>query len=215
MAPLLARLGASLVAVLVASAPGSGRAQEWEVDTGASTLRILVSKKGVLSGLVHGHRFEPERWSATASFSLEVPGAVRVEAVVDAASLHDHEQRLNAGSRAEVDRTTAGPAVLDAARFPVIRFDGREVTDRTTVAAGVVELTLRGTLSLHGVEGPVDVRLRVSREGARVRAVGSATFLQSSFGMKPYSTALGTIGVDDPVRLELDLVLRPAGAGGA
>ncbi len=205
----------ALALALATGAPWPDGALDWDADADASTIAVVVSRKGVLSGLSHGHRFVPGRWVARAHLAYPSLAGTSVEVMVDTASLHDQEPRLGAASRAEVDRTTAGPEVLDAARFPTIRYAADEVADVRVSSSGDVEATLRGTLSLHGVDRPLDVRVRARPEGAGIRVNGTATFVQSAFGMKPYSTALGTIGVDDPVHVEFDLLLRRGGEGRA
>lgn len=51
--------------------------------------------------------------------------------------------------------------------------------------------------------------MRASREGAGWRASGTLRFLQSDFGIEPYSGFLGTIAVQDEVQVEFDLFLAP------
>jgi polyisoprenoid-binding protein YceI len=201
-------VAAALALALATGPPWADGAVDWAADADASTIAVVVSRKGVLSGLSHGHRFVPGRWVARAHLAYPSLAGTSVEVMVDTASLHDQEPRLGAASRAEVDRTTAGPEVLDATRFPTVRYAAEEVADVRVSSAGDVEATLRGTLSLHGVDRSLDVRVRARPEGAGIRVNGTATFPQSAFGMKPYTTALGTIGVDDPVHVEFDLLLR-------
>ena len=177
-----------LVFLPAALAAGAGRAGAVELlraDPAASALAIHVAKSGVLSGVSHEHHFVPQSWQAEARFDPARPAATEVWVVVDAGSLHDREGRLNAASRAEVkDLRVPGP--------------------------GALEGVLRGELALHGVHRPVEVPFRARVERGGFRVTGSARFLQSDFGIRPYSTALGTIGVDDLVSVEFDLVLAPA-----
>ncbi len=206
---LLIRASVAAAALLGAGRPG---AADLRVDTSASVLAIRVSRSGPLSGLAHDHRFVPQRWHAEVRFDPARPAAVEVAVVVDAGSLHDHEARLGEASLAEVDRTAVGPHVLDARRFPEIRYRAAGVADLKIGAAGEMEGILRGELTLRGTTRPLQVRFRARPEGVGVRATGSARFAQSDFGMTPYSTALGTIGVDDEVAVEFDLLLPGPGS---
>ena len=97
-------------------------------------------------------------------------------------------------------------------RYPAIRFRASEVANLKVGADGELDGVLRGELALHGATRPLEVRFRARPAGGGYRATGSARFVQSDFGMKPYSTALGTIGVDDDVAVDFDLVLVPAQA---
>lgn len=198
-------------AAAVAPAAGrSGAAASLRAEPSASELAIRVSKSGVLSGVAHNHRFVPQRWQAEVRFDPAAPSAIDVAVVVDASSLHDREPRLGEASRAEVDRKAAGTEVLDAHRFPEIRFRAVGGGDLKAVGTGAFEGVLRGELALHGARRPLEVRFRAHGEKEGYRATGSAVVVQSDFGMQPYSTAMGTIGVDDAVEVDFDLLLLPA-----
>jgi len=198
-----------------APAPRVAAAEPLVADPSASVLAIRVSKSGLLSGLAHNHLFVPSRWHAEARYDPGRLPDTSVLVVVDASSMHDQEPRLNAASRDEVSRTALGPEVLDAKRFPEIRFRADEFRDASEVGNREVEGVLRGSLTLHGTTRPIAVSLKVRTEGPWLRATGSATFAQSDFGIRPYNTALGTIGVDDEVNVEFDLLMRPSSASAA
>jgi polyisoprenoid-binding protein YceI len=198
--------------VLLAAGGRAGAAEPLAADSSGSVLAVRTSKTGLFSGFAHNHRFVVQRWHAEVRFDPHRPSEIEMALVADAGSLHDRESRLTEASRAEVDSTAAGAEVLDASRFPEIRYRAAEVVDLKVASSGEVEGVLRGELSLHGVRRPLEVRFQARAEGAGFRATGSALLLQSDFGMRPYRTALGTIGVDDAVQVEFDLVLLPPGA---
>jgi polyisoprenoid-binding protein YceI len=62
------------------------------------------------------------------------------------------------------------------------------------------------------VTRPLDVPFHARAEGPGYRVSGSARLRQTDFGITPFSTAGGTIGVDDEIQVEFDLVLAPAPA---
>lgn len=188
---------------------GAGGGVTLRADPAASRLAIHVARSGLLSGASHEHRFVPQSWQAEARFDAADPGAVEVSVEVDAGSLQDQEERLTEASRAAVDRKARGDEVLDARRFPGIRFRAAGASELRPDGAGALEGVLRGELVLHGVRRPLPVRFRARAEGAGLRVTGSARFAQSDFGIRPYRTALGTIGVDDLVTVEFDLRLVP------
>jgi polyisoprenoid-binding protein YceI len=202
---------ACIGAFLLALAPAPAAAEPFAADTSASRLVVRTTKSGLLSGLAHDHQMIPDRWSVRAWFDPARPSELEVEVVVEAASLHDHEPRLNAANRERVDREATGPEVLDAARYPEIRFRSRSVSGLSLGADGTLSGTLHGRLSLHGTEKEVEVSFRASPRGDGYQVDGTARFAQTAFGMVPYTTAMGTIGVDDEVRIELELALRPGG----
>lgn len=89
-----------------------------------------------------------------------------------------------------------GPEVLDAARFPQIKFESTRVEH-----AGPGRLVVHGQLSLHGLTRPVVVNVSVED----LRYEGTSTFKQRDFGITPISIAGGTIKVKDELRIEFDI----------
>jgi polyisoprenoid-binding protein YceI len=203
-----------LLALALAASPAGAEGGVFEVDTSASTLSVHTQKAGVLSAISHNHRFTPDQWQGAAQLDPARPDALQVRIVVEARSLHDHEERLGAESRARVDEEAAGPKVLDVKHYPEIRF---EAGPGATVRPGPdrqLEGVLHGSLTLHGATRPIDVPFQARPDGAAYRASGSVRFKQTTFGMTPYTAAMGTIGVDDEVLIQFDLVLRPAAGSG-
>jgi polyisoprenoid-binding protein YceI len=200
-----------LLAVSLALADSALAAEaRWSADPARSRIVVHVRKKGLLSGMAHDHAFVPAAWRATASFDDARPSGARIEVVVEAGSLHDEQPSLSAEDRAKVDAQAAGRDVLDARRYPEIRFTAAGATGAALDAApdGAIAGELTGTLALHGREHPVGVRLRATREEeGGWRARGTARFDQSEFGIRPYSGFLGTVAVHDAVEVEYDLVL--------
>ena len=68
---------------------------------------------------------------------------------------------------------------------------------------------LHGELSLHGATRPLDVSFHAHPDAPNFRVRGSVRFRQTDFGMKPFSTAGGSIGVDDEIEVDFELVLLP------
>lgn len=203
-----------LLAVALITWPLLSRGAPLQADLSASELVIRATKTGLLSVLGHDHQFTPARWRAEVDFDPGRPQDVRVDVRIDAATLHDHVARLTQSVRDHVDRKTAGPEVLDAQRFPEIALHAESSSARRE--GGDLEGVLHGTLSLHGATRPLDVPFHVRGDASGYRVSGGVRFRQTDFGMTPYSTARGSIGVDDEIQVEFDLVLVPApGAAGS
>ncbi len=179
-----------------------------QADTSASQLVIRAGRSGLLSTLAHDHQFTPARWQAEVEFDPERPQEVRVDVRIDAATLHDQVARLGQKSRDHVDRETAGPEVLDAQRYREIRFHGESASAQGE--GGGLQGVLHGALSLHGMTRPLDVPFHARLDAPGYRVSGSVRFRQTDFGMRPFSTAAGTIGVDDEIEVDFELVLAPA-----
>ena len=195
------------VVALVAS-PRPSLGAPLQADASASQLVIHAGRGGFLSVLAHNHAFTPARWRAEVDFDAKRPQDVRVDVWIDAATLHDHIARLSQKSRDYVDRETAGPEVLDAQRYPAITFHAGSADARGE--GGDVQGVLHGALSLHGTTRPLDVPFRARADAHDYRVSGTVRFRQTDFGIKPFSTAGGSIGVNDEIQVDFELVLLPA-----
>lgn len=197
-----------LYAVALVAWPRLAPCAPLKADTSTSQLVIRAGRKGLLSALAHDHQFIPARWQAEVDFDPQRPQEVRVDVWIDAATLHDHVARLTPSARKYVDRETAGPEVLDAQHYPEIRFHGESASAEGE--GDGLKGVLRGALSLHGATRPLDVPFHARASAPGYRVSGSVRFRQTDYGMTPFSTAAGSIGVDDEIQVEFDLVLIPA-----
>ena len=202
------RLKQFLFVVALAAWPRLSPAAPLRADTAASQLVIRAGRGGFLATLAHNHEFIPARWKAEVDFDAKRPQQIRVDVTIDAATLHDHIARLSQKSRDYVDRETAGPEVLDAQRYPEITFHAQSAEAR--VEGGDLQGVLHGTLSLHGTTRPLDVPFHARVDAPDYHVSGSVTFRQTDFGMTPFSTAAGSIGVNDEIQVDFELVLVPA-----
>jgi polyisoprenoid-binding protein YceI len=168
---------------------------------------VLTFREGLLSGL--GHDLE----LAVTRFDVEVDETARtVHARFDATSLRVERalrdgvplaDGLSASDRLAIEDHVRKD-VLDAGRYPEVRFRSTRVVD---VADG---FDVRGVLALHGRERDVAVALR--RTGERYAA--DVRLHQPDFGIRPYSALLGAIRVKPDVIVRLSLpVAPPRGAG--
>ncbi len=201
-----------LLVVALVAWPRLSPGASLQADTSASQLVIRTGRHGLFSALAHVHEFIPARWQAEVDFDPERPQEVRADVRIDAATLHDHVARLAQKMRDYVDREAAGPGVLDAQRYREIRFHGESASAREE--GGELQGVLHGALSLHGTTRPLDVPFHARAGASGYRVSGSARFRQTDFGMTPFSTAGGTIGVDDEIQVEFELVLAPAPRAG-
>jgi polyisoprenoid-binding protein YceI len=178
-----------------------------QADTSASQLVIHAGRSGLLSTLSHDHLFTPASWRAEVEFDPARPQNVHVDVRIDAATLHDHVARLSQKLRDYVDRETAGADVLDAEHHREITFRGESASARDD--GDGLQGVLHGALSLHGTTRALDIPFHARADAPGYRVSGSARFRQTDFGMKPFSSAAGTIRVDDEIEVEFELVLVP------
>jgi polyisoprenoid-binding protein YceI len=65
-------------------------------------------------------------------------------------------------------------------------------------------LTVRGRLTIVGVERPASFELRLGEDG---RVTGRLPVVQSEWGIKPYRALMGALKVRDEVEIALDVKL--------
>jgi polyisoprenoid-binding protein YceI len=210
------RLAWLVCAVASALLLGSGIAWSatFRVDPERTRLAVRLYRDGVGSRLAHDHvveatevtgrvEYDPARPEAgsivvearTASFRVDEPPARRRLGV---------EGDLSDSQRADVDKAMRAPDQLDVARHPTIRFAStRVVSERDG------RLRVTGPLTIRGVTREVRFPATVALESGTLRARATLTFLQSSFGYRPYSALLGAIQNKDEVTLHVDLVANP------
>ena len=173
LAGLLAALG------LAASEP-----PRWVVIRDASTIEMTVR---ALGGSHHG-RFED--WRGDIAFDPEAPDRTRATVVVQTASL-----RMGSGV---LTRRATGPAMLDAASHPVIRFELRSLEplggDRYSARA---EITMKGRT--RPVSFPLDLRVT----GDRAHLTGAFTLDRMDFGIGTTGAWNRLVGREVTVRVAL------------
>jgi polyisoprenoid-binding protein YceI len=118
------------------------------------------------------------------------------------------QPKLSAEDKAKVESQLVSPEVLDANRFPEIRF----IANRLVVSSqktDELEGTVSGKLSLHGITRPLEVPVRIWRRGNAQVVLGKVSFKQSDFGIAPLRKAGGAIAVEDRVLVDFAVRLLP------
>jgi polyisoprenoid-binding protein YceI len=183
----------------------------YEVSPQSSQLAIYVFRGGKFSRLGHNHVMTSQQLAgrvwlhpefARSGFELSFPVA---QLVVD-----DAEARRAAGSdfppeipQSDKDGTRKNmlkPEVLDGEHYP-------EVKLRAAKVSGTVEapqVTAHITIKDQSREVEVPVKLAVT--GEQLTASGEFDILQTEFGMKPFSVALGALEVQDRLHIKFTIV---------
>lgn len=178
------------------------------LDRQASWLRVWTRKAGLLARAAHDLCLE------TRDLTVEVerpPGAgvgdeLRVRVVVPVASLRVLGQ-VHAGGRVEplkpsdhqdIEGNLRGPRVLDAARYPEVRWEG------AGSPAGA-SLRLSGPLHLHGRSAPLPLTAQLAAGEGGLTVTGEVSLRQTAFGIEPFSALLGALKVQDELRVSWSL----------
>ena len=193
------------------SEPVPSGAAIYQIDAQASDLHILVYRGGTFARLGHNHvvsskslagRVWMQPQFVASGFELSFPVA---ELVVD-----DPQARQAAGSDFPPDIPAADKEgtrknmlraeVLDAEHYP-------RVSVRSATVAGSLQMpqiTARITIKDASREVPVPATIAI--DGNRLTASGEFEILQTEFGIKPFSVALGALEVKDRLLVRFKLV---------
>jgi hypothetical protein len=174
-------------------------------------LRLLVYRAGALANLGHNHvivnrslngsmEVAPQ-WGAS-SFSLNVPVSAFIVDDSQARSEEgeDFAADVSDGAKSGTRNNMTGPAVLDAARYPVIAV--RSV--RLEEIHGTFVATV--TVSVAGHEATMSEPFLLRQENDGLAASASFDLSQSALGMTPFSVMLGALAVRDTMRVKLTVI---------
>lgn len=163
-----------------------------------ATCHVLTYKEGVLSAIAHDLRIRVER------FTIEIDDAAeQIDARFEAHSLrvdcamkggHEARSALREGQKRDIESNII-KHVLHAGRHPTIAF-------RSTRIRGEGDgRRISGTLTLHGVERPIEMTAR----RASGRWMAEVPIHQPDFGIEPYSAMLGTLKIQPVVRVRVSV----------
>lgn len=173
---------------------GASGAEKRPMDTQQSRLTVLVGKSGFFSGFAHDHEIS----APIARGEVESSTPASVEFTVETAKLKVVDPNESESTRADVQQTMLGPSVLDAGRFPEIKFVSGNVE-----RLGDNHWRVNGQLTLHGETKPITLETVLEKGHYQ----GTASVLQTSFGITPIRIAGGTVQVKNEVRIKYDIVL--------
>ncbi len=101
-----------------------------------------------------------------------------------------------------------GKDVLDARRFPTATFTiASALPLKQTSPNGKPQYQLDGKFTLHGVTRKLRLNAEVAEQNGKVHLRGGFSILQTSFGIRPFSKAFGTVGVANKLTIygEIDV----------
>ncbi len=164
-------------------------------DTGS--LHLTTTREGVAAKVGHDLLIAMQSWSGHLGLGGSGPAGATVRVEVELDSLHIVSGSggiapLGADDRAEITRTAL--RLLDAAAHPRATFES------TRVVAADGAGTLQGDLTVRGTTRPLV--LEVAQTGPSAWR-GTATVLQSDFGIKPYRALFGALKLADAVGIEV------------
>jgi polyisoprenoid-binding protein YceI len=193
------------------TAPDTRAATVYDVSPQSSQLAIYVFRGGRFSKLGHNHVMTSRDLTgrvwvhpdfARSGFELSFPVA---QLVVD-----DAEARRAAGSdfppdipqsdREGTRRNMLKPEVLDGEHYPEVKLRSAKVGGTLEAPQVTAQITIKET------SRDVEVPLKIELAGAQLTATGEFDILQTQFGMKPFSVALGALEVQDKLHIKFKVV---------
>lgn len=179
----------------------------------ASDVTVRVYRDGPLAQLGHNHVITSTAVAGqvvlrdpleASSFSLSLPldSLVVDDPLRRTAAGPDFPDNLTAEDREGTRGNLLGPALLDAARFPVLHLDGVGLEE---TAAGYVA-TAR--IDAAGLSREIRVPVAVEWAGGELVARGSFMVTHAEIGLVPFSAALGALRVREEIEVDYRLVAR-------
>lgn len=163
-------------------------------------LRLRTFRQGVAARVGHDLLIEAGRWHGTVAVPETGVQHARVSATVELSGLQVRTgtggvKPLTDADRREIKATML--RLLAADRYPEAVFES--VAVRGEGADGTIE----GALTVAGNRRPL--RLLVKADGRLI--TGTATVVQSEWGIKPYSAFFGALKLRDEVEVEVEVTL--------
>jgi polyisoprenoid-binding protein YceI len=177
----------------------------YELNPESGQLHLKTTRTGLGARAGHDLTIEVTRWHADVTVDAANPSLSSVSVDVDANSF---EVRTGSGGikpltdsdRADI-KTTIQQKVLHTSQHPAMTF-------RSTRIEGTGDsFTVDGDLTIAGVTQPVTLHGRL----ADGRVQGSATIVQTRWGIRPYTGFFGALKLSDEVTVEFSADLAPGG----
>jgi polyisoprenoid-binding protein YceI len=168
----------------------------WSLTNTGGELTVHTGVAGRAARMGHRLTLLMESWQVSVAWSAGKPVAGQLVVDVDSLQVQRGEGGVTplTGAEKAVARNNALKS-LDAKRFPQIEFHADSITESGT------GYLLAGPLTIHGVTKPVDVALALAVNGDQWQLSCQADIRQSDFGIKPFTMMMGTMKVDDVVRV--------------
>ncbi len=112
------------------------------------------------------------------------------------------------GTQKKVNANMRGHHILDVDRYPTATFQIHSVTKLKELSRrGMTQYRIDGHFTLHGKTNKISFIADAAPKGGWLHLRGKFSIRQTDYGITPYSTALGAIGVADGLTISGDLWL--------
>jgi len=199
--------------------PSTGAANQvsaGDVDINRSRVYTFVGK----TGFGHEHGVVGRLKSGTIRLGadhdagqLEFDLTSFVADTVEARRYVGLEGETDASTQEQVTTNMLGAYVLDTSHFPTATFViSSALPMRGNQPNGTLRYQLQGRFTLHGVTRPLRIVAEALRESGAVRLRGGFALVQTDYGIKPFSKALGAVGVTDRLKIYGEILIVAPGS---
>jgi polyisoprenoid-binding protein YceI len=201
----LLRAGAFCVLVELCQAPvalGQDQPESYRILPEASLLQVHTYKGGLLGTFGHEHDIRAHAFSGTVIYHPRDASASHVAVTVRTDSLFV----VPANDSSDIPDITRAmrEEILHVDSFPEITFTSTAVEFRDDT------VHLRGDVTMVGQTQSVEMDLVLQLAPPILHVQGEFTVKQTDFGIRPYSTALGTVKVKNEITFVLDIRAIPS-----
>ena len=204
--PASLALTASPPASPTATGVGSDLAGTWTVTTG-SQARYRVKELFVGQTAKHDAVAQTSGVSGSITVSGDASGyqATVISVVADLTSLHSID---TVAGRDVTQRDGITSRQLDVQQFPDAKFTASSASVPGTVTTSQVDVSVTGSLTIHGVTQPVTVTAKAQFVGGKIEIAGSVPINMADYGVAPPQVPFTT--VDPAATIEFDIFLARA-----
>jgi hypothetical protein len=163
--------------------------------------RVLVDLRA--AGLLRAVGHSPTLTVHANRWTIDTGGGAAIDAAINmrfAANSVEPPDDIPASDREKMRHNMCGRDVLDVARFPTIELHGHYAG---TLDGGI----LSGDLHVRGAPRHISMTIRLSRSDAVIAARGVCERRLTDLGIKPFKALLGTLKLEDWIRLRLEASL--------
>jgi len=199
-------LTASPAASATANGATSGLTGTWNVTTG-SQARYRVKELFVGETAKHDAVAQTSGVSGSITVSGDASGyqATAISVVADLTGLHSID---SVAGRNVTQRDGIVSRQLDVQQFPDAKFTATSASVPGNVTSSQVDVTVTGSLTIHGVTKPVTVVAKAQVVGGKIEIAGSASINMTDYGVTPPQVPFTT--VDPAATIEFDIFLTRA-----
>ena len=199
-------LTASPAASPTANGTTSSLTGTWNVTTG-SQARYRVKELFVGETAKHDAVAQTSGVSGSITVSGDASGyqATAISVVADLTGLHSID---SVAGRNVTQRDGIVSRQLDVQQFPDAKFTATSASVPGNVTSSQVDVTVTGSLTIHGVTKPVTVVAKAQVVGGKIEIAGSASINMTDYGVTPPQVPFTT--VDPAATIEFDIFLTRA-----